>query len=103
MLPDSQVEQPAGSINLTGLAASPAPAGLDPGVCKAAGRVTELLGENRYLHTYIYIYIYTHIHLYISQSEICRIYELAIILIFIYPMIYIQYSPLSQIAGYMNS
>ena len=47
MLPDSQVEQPAGSINLTDLAASPAPAGQDPTVCKAEGRITELLGENR--------------------------------------------------------
>lgn len=47
MLPDSQVEQPAGSINLMDLAASPAPAGQDPGVCKAEGRITELLGENR--------------------------------------------------------
>lgn len=47
MLPDSQVEQPAGSINLMNLAASPAPAGQDPGACKAEGRITELLGENR--------------------------------------------------------
>lgn len=54
MLPNSQVEQPAGSINLMDLAASPAPAGQDPGVWKAAGRVTELLGENRYLHKLIH-------------------------------------------------
>lgn len=98
MLPDSQVEQPAGSINLMDLAASPAPAGQDPGVCKAAGRVTELLGENRYLHkltrsaTHTYRYIYTQIHLYSSWSEICRIYEPAVIVILIYPMIYSQYS-----------
>lgn len=61
MLPDSQVEQPAGSINLMDLAASPAPAGQDPGVCKAAGRVTELL-QNYWEKTDTCISLYTVIH-----------------------------------------
>lgn len=77
MLPDRQVEQPAGSINLMDLAASPAPAGQDPAVCKAAGRITELLGENRHLHelihsnthTYININIYMHPDTFIHLME----------------------------------
>lgn len=47
ILPDTQVEQLVGSINLMDLAGSYAPAGHDPEVCKAKGRITELLGENR--------------------------------------------------------
>lgn len=85
MLPDSQVEQPAGSINLRDLAASAAPAGQDPGVCKAEGRIAELLGENRSLHalissdTSIHICIYTHTFVHIMEhlpQQTCRIYGL---------------------------
>lgn len=76
MLPDSQVEQPAGSINLTDLAASPAQLAK---ILKSAKPKAEFLNYwektdscislYTVIHTHIYISLYTHAHTFIHIIE----------------------------------